>query len=177
LFGLANLSNANLSKAVLFVAVPVGSVGDPASSQVNRNLLKVLPFENPGGVSSYSTTVKNWYGADDLVAIIAPGPGFRIRDPVPPAYWPSLVMIFNYLASARNLTTARLPPGFSEFLSGHENFFSRGLQRPTCGNSATRTFVGKVLPNQTGLRLAGLIVGSLVLALAAYFVLRAWRPR
>lgn len=142
LLGLANLAGANLSNVKLFTAVPVSSVPTTSSdlSEAVQNVGKVLPFEYPSEEGSYNILVPNWENEKNIITVVGTGSRFSIKEPVLPEFWPSMVMVFNYLASARNLSGAQLPPGFTEFLARHRDFFSRGLQRPACkliGNGGT----------------------------------------
>jgi hypothetical protein len=59
-------------------------------------------------------------------------PSLRIKEPVPQDYWPSVLLVFSELASARNLNESELPQDLKGFISRNQKAFSNPNHPTPC---------------------------------------------
>lgn len=124
-----NIRGTNLKSFKLFTAVPQrvtkGQAGIPlASADVLR-----LEFQQSGG---YNILVRGWKGNDYLIRTYEVGENFKFTGPIPQEMWPSVYSGLNSLASAKNLSDARVPDGLRQFLDANKAAFSRPVISTTC---------------------------------------------
>lgn len=123
----ANLSNAKLGQMRVFTAFPVPPNYNPTPPEQINSFL----FEGTAQVGSI-LNLKNSLGEPIIVNVFWGLPSLRIKEPVPPDYWPSVRQVFSDLASARNLDKSQLPQGLKDFISRNQKFFSDSPHPTPC---------------------------------------------
>ena len=123
----ANLANAKFGKMWVFTASEVPKDYNPApSEQIDSYLFR--GFAQVGGVSN----LKSRSGQRAIVNEFWGLPNLEIKDPVPPEYWLSTLLVFSELASARNLDQSQLPQALKDFVSRNQKAFSNPNHPTPC---------------------------------------------
>jgi uncharacterized protein YjbI with pentapeptide repeats len=115
----ANLAGAKLGKMWVFTVAQVPPNYSPTPFEQVSSFL----FEGYSQVGSY-TNLKARSGQPVIVSEFWGLPGLNIKEPVPPDYWLSTLLVFSELASVRNLDQSELPQGLKDFISRNQKAFS-----------------------------------------------------
>jgi len=123
----ANLANAKLGRIWFFTAsqVPPNYNPTPAeaiSSYLFRGFAQVGVYKDLQSRSGGPSVVNEFWGL----------PIVQIKEPVPPDYWLSALLVFSELASARNLNESELPMGLKDFISKNQKAFSNPNHPTPC---------------------------------------------
>jgi uncharacterized protein YjbI with pentapeptide repeats len=123
----ANLAGAKLGKMWFFTV----SQAPPNYSRTPSEQVSSFLFEGYAQVGSY-TNLRGRSGDPVIVSEFWALPGLKIKEPVPPDYWLSTLLVFSELESARNLEQSELPQGLKGFISRNKKALSNPNHPTPC---------------------------------------------